>query len=319
MKRGVVIGSLSLFVVACGPGREPRQVSVPDPITDDLAAGSPSSPNGGSNVTAAPGGGPISGGAARAAKNGKGTAAQVASLASFQDGLRWGMSHDEIIRRYTQTNGIIWRDYDERLSRARVGPEMIALEAERDRERAAFVRSYIEFNETPTGYDATGIKGEYTYKNHEALMSIERQGKKRFFFFINDRLWKIYDEVPLSESGNLGNSFQEAVLAMNAKLGAKGHVLGADPSKGAPAMALWRDNTSQLRLVDRSGSQVVGVVVEDSATRNNLDALRANKVEDVTAVDPAVTAVTKGGLSDPNAAQQTGTANPTKKAPPKKK
>ncbi len=35
-------------------------------------------------------------------------------------------------------------------------------------------------------------------------MWVQRQGKKRYFFFINDRLWKVYDEVPLADSGPMG-------------------------------------------------------------------------------------------------------------------
>ena len=96
---------------------------------------------------------------------------------------------------------MIWKDYDEKLAKARVGPERRRSRASASRRSSAFARSYIEFKDTPTGYDATGIKGEYTYKNKESLMWIQRQGKKRYFFFINDRLWKIYDEVPLAESG----------------------------------------------------------------------------------------------------------------------
>src|SRR4029079_14621585 len=138
-------------------------------------------------------------------------ATPVASLTSMTDGLRWGTSHADLMKAFNENGGIICMYYDAKRAKARVGLEMTAIEAERESAKQAFARSFIEFKDTPTGYDATGIKGEYTYKNRESLMWITRQGKKRYFFFINDRLWKIYDEVPLSESGALGKSYIDAV------------------------------------------------------------------------------------------------------------
>src|SRR5262249_19223765 len=162
------------------------------------------------------------------------------------------------------------------------------LEAERSRQTAAFGRSYIEFKDTPTGYDATGLKGEFTYKNRESLMWVAREGKpKRYFFFIGDRLWKIYDEVPLAEGGTYGKSYLDAVNMMNGKLGAQGRVLGADAAKGINATTVdYKDGTSHLRLVDRSNSdKVVALVLEDNATLGNLASLRSMKPDDPNAID----------------------------------
>lgn len=149
-------------------------------------------------------------------------------------------------------------------------------------------------------------------------MWIERQGKKRYMFFINDRLWKIYDEVPLTDGGVLGKSYVEAVNTLNAKLGAQGRVQGVDAAKGIDATTVdWKDSSAHLRAVDRSNEHVVGVVVEDQGTLGNLASLRANKPVDPTAIDPSIAAVTKGeNRSDPNAASSAAAG---KKEPPKKK
>lgn len=329
MKRGFVFASLALLV-ACGPKEPPKQansVDPPDPMDESgssSGSGSGSSTGsgsgGGGDIIVPPPGGPGGGDAKPTGKGStpKGEAPTVGSLASFMDGLRWGMSHAEVQKVFTQTGGIIWKDYDEKLAKARVGPEQTALEAERERTKQAFARSFIEFKDTPTGYDATGIKGEYTYRNKESLMWIERQGKKRYMFFINDRLWKIYDEVPLTDGGVLGKSYVEAVNTLNAKLGAQGRVQGVDAAKGIDATTVdWKDSSAHLRAVDRSNEHVVGVVVEDQGTLGNLASLRANKPVDPTAIDPSIAAVTKGeNRSDPNAASSAAAG---KKEPPKKK
>jgi hypothetical protein len=256
-------------------------------------------------------------------KGEKGEAPVVSSLAEFHDGLRWGMSHDEVTKLFTQTGGIIAKDYNERLEKARVGPEMTAIEAERESQKAAFRRSFLEFKDTPTGYDSTALAHEFTYKNKEALMWVQRQGKKRFFFFINDRLWKIYDEVPLGDSGAWGKTYLDAVNTMNGKLGAQGRVLGADDKKGIYATTVdYKDGSNHLRLVDRSNETLVGIVLEDTNTLARLASLRTHKAEDPNAIDPTVAAVTTKGLSDPNAPapSASGSAKPgSKKTPPKKK
>ncbi len=231
------------------------------------------------------------------------------------------MSHADVTKMFTENGGVLWKDYDAKLTHARVGPEMTAIEAEREGAKQAFARSYVEFKDTPTGYDATGLRGEYTYKNREAIMSITREGKpKRYFFFINDRLWKIYDEVALSDGGPMGKSFLDAVNKMNAQLGAQGRIQAVDAQKGIAATTVdWKDGSSHLRVVDRAGEHLVAVAVEDNATLGNLASLRTNKSEDPTAIDPSITAVTKGGLSDPNAEKVPPSGTPAKKQPPRKK
>ena len=72
-----------------------------------------------------------------------------------------------------------------------------------------------------------------------------------------------------------------------------------------------------MRAIDR-GSSVIALVLEERATLNRLDTLRANKAVDVTTIDPSITAVTKHGVSDPNAAQASASASTGKKPPPKK-
>jgi len=312
--------SFVVLVAACHP-TEPKQANLPepeasaDPSSSSSSSGSTSSgkTGGGDPLSPPPSGKPV--------KGEKGEAPVVSTLAEFQEGLRWGMSHADVQKLFTQQGGVIWKDFDERLTKARVGPEQTAIEAEREQAKAAFGRSYIEFKDTPTGYDATGIKGEYTYKNKESLMWVSRAGKKRFFFFINDRLWKVYDEVPLADGGPWGKTYLDAVNQMNAKLGAQGRVLGADAAKGINATTVdYKDNASHMRVVDRSGEKMVAIVLEDNGTLSNLASLRSNKPEDPNAIDPTVAQVTKGGLSDPNAPSGSGSAkpDPKKKPPPKK-
>ncbi len=323
---GIAI-SLAIVTVACGPKEPPKQANIPDPpdpMNESSGSGASSSGSSTGSDSSSTGGDVLAPPPSGKTATGKGgEPPQVSSLVSFMDGLKWGMSHAEVTKQFTQTNGVIWKDYDEKLAKARVGPEQTALEAEREQAKAAFTRSYIEFKDTPTGYDSTGIRAEYTYKNKEALMWVQRQGKKRFFFFINDRLWKMYDEVPLADGGPMGKTFLDAVNKINAQLNGQGRVQQADPAKGIAATTVdWKDGANHLRAIDRSNDHTVGVVIEDSGTLSNLAALRPNKPEDPNELDPSIKAVTGGANRvDPNAptAAPSASAAGKKGAPPKKK
>jgi hypothetical protein len=322
LRAGVGPGFLAaamLVAFACGPREPPKQAhdnGPPDPLADDSSGKSNAYSGGktGSSDNNAPP--PPSGPPAKAEK---GQAPNVQSLAPFMEGLHWGMSHEELQKQMTQTGGVIWKDYDEKLQKARVGPEQTALEAERENVKGAFGRSWTEFGVTPTGFDSTGINKEYTYRNKEALMWIERKGKKRFYFFINNKLWKMYDEFKFADGG-MGASYQEAVAKINAQVNGTGRFRQPDEKAGIDKPTTdWKDNQSHLRAVDRSGEGMVGVAIADQSVLANLAALRPNKPADPNELDPSIIAVTRGKPSDPNAAASASASAGKKGAPPPKK
>ena len=244
-------------------------------------------------------------GVARAQGNPPATpdAPTVASLAPMRDGFKWGITHVEVLSNFNKNGGVIDQDYDPLLRHAQPGIQQQSLEADRDNKKAALERSYLRFV-TPTGYDSTGLKGEYSYHNNEAILFVERQGKKRYFFFMGaepgERLWKIYDEIPLGATGPLGKTFAEAVNRVQGILGVAGRARAQDPASGLDYTTVdWQDGTTHLRLLDR-GKNLVGVVLEERATMNALPQLRSNKGDDPMAMDPSIAAATHGGISDPS-------------------
>jgi hypothetical protein len=245
----------------------------------------------------------------------------VGSLATMQDGLRWGMSHVEVTRVYNSVGGLFDKEYDPKLARTQPGVGMEAIEADRENRKAAFAASFLQFGDVPTGYDATGVKDEYTYKNHESVMSVDKDGKRRFLFFIgsppSEHLWKIYDEVPVKAGGLFGASYPEAVAKLQTMVGAAPRVQAPVPGSPRPLSSDWQDAQSHLRIDDRSGDGVVGIVLEDKQTLAALPTLRAVKPVDPFALDPSIVAITRGSLSDPNAQRVAPDAGAPKKKPKK--
>ena len=179
---------------------------------------------------------------------------------------------------------------------------MQKLESDRDARKANFARGFSVFGDSPSGYDVTPLHSEYTYNNDEGIQRVFKDGKNRSFFYIKDKLWKLYDEIPLKGDGALGDSYQVAVSKLNALLGVPGRVRVADPAHGIERTTTdWQDAMSHLRADDRSGEHLVGIVLEDKRTLANLASLRVHKAQDPFAIDPSIAAITKGGVSDPNA------------------
>jgi hypothetical protein len=230
----------------------------------------------------------------------------VTSLGTLMErDLHWGMNHGEVTDVYNKLGGLFDREYAPQLAKLQPGVDQTQLEADRDNRKANFERSYTPFNAgSPTGYDVTALHLEYTYNNSEAVLKLFKDGKNRYFFFIKDRFWKLYDEVPLRADGPLGSSYQEAVTKLNALFGVPGRIRAANPSQNLERTeADWQDGKSHLRAVDRTNEHLVGVVLEDKNTLLNLVALRPNKPVDPFAIDPSIAALTKKGVSDPNAAR----------------
>jgi hypothetical protein len=236
----------------------------------------------------------------------------VATLAALHEKeLRWGLTHQEVTDIYDNPGALFDREYVGRLAKLQPGVEMQKVEAERDSRKANFERSFAVFGDTPSGYDVTPLHTEYTYKNDEAIQRVYKDGKNRSFFYIKDKLWKVYDEIPLKADGALGDTYQAAIAKLNALLGAPGRTRGPNPSEGLDRTTTdWQDAMTHLRADDRSGEHLVGIVLEDKRTLAMLGSLRSHKAEDPFAIDPSIAAVTKGGISDPNASKSSKPGEP---------
>jgi hypothetical protein len=235
-----------------------------------------------------------------------GDAPQVQTLGGLEKNMReihWGMTHDEVTDAYNKPGGLFDQEYAPQLMRVQPGVAQQQLEADRDSRKVNLEKSYARFLDTPTGYDVTSLKSEYTYKNDEAIQKIFKDGRQRYFFYIKDHLWKLYDEIPLKADGPLGATFQEAVTRLNGAMSVPARIRPADPGQGVDrTTADWQDKTTHVRAVDRSSEHVLGIVLEDRSTLGSLASLRAVKASDPFAIDPAIAAVTKQGVTDPNAA-----------------
>lgn len=208
-------------------------------------------------------------------------------------GISWGMSAKQVAE---SIDKLIDDDYRAAYKDTQPGVKMKELDAQVAEEKSQFRRGRIDFGTLPTGFDGTPLRGEFSYRNKEALMTLNRKGHATHFFFIQEKLWKVIDELKLNDANPLGKTFPEVAIKLSSKYTVPGRVLAADGTRASTEID-WRDPSTHLRLIERSDT-AVALAYEDSATVANLNALRANKPVQEETIDPAVAAIMRGS-SDP--------------------
>lgn len=217
--------------------------------------------------------------AAAAAPTGPALAVKPIQIPPASINLRWGLTIKETAK---VIDGMLDAEYKPIYQKTSPGIKMKELDLRLAEEKSEFRRSRIDFGVLPVALDSTPLKGEYSYRNNEAILTLSRKGEKRLFFFIQDRLWKIIDEIELSEKSPYGKNFTDAAVKLSTTFGAAGRITPPDPAKNMFVTVVdWKDATTHVRLIERHET-AAAIAYEDNATLGNLDALRANKpvVED---------------------------------------
>ena len=245
-------------------------------------------------------------------------------FAPLLDDLSWGFSQKQVSAVYIGTAGLFDREYAKIVQKVEPGIRLKALEAERDNYKRTFGESESRFGDTPNGYDATPLKGEYSYRNGESLLHTFFGGGKRYFFFFGDktntRLWKVIVELPLTAGAPFGNSIEKVRLSIGKLVGEepaeeepaeggmpddakaakpKPGVKPAKPAEPAPPKNEWQDGDTHIRLREPEAGKL-WLVLEDVVTLQNLATFRKNK-DAAGGLDPEVALATKNGVSDPTA------------------
>jgi len=206
-------------------------------------------------------------------------------IALSPEGLKFGQGLEAIAHLYDR---VFDAEYLPLYKKAAPGPETEALDAEIKQRKAEVRRSRIEFGNTPTGVDQTALKGEYSYANGESMARLTlRSGTERYFFFFNDRLWKVYDEHKLKKGSPLGENYAAAIKALASKLSGTPKKAPASPDKGQNFdETLWTTPDMLIRALDRDST--VAVVYADRAVQEDLPKRRRNHPKNANAMDPDV-------------------------------
>lgn len=174
-------------------------------------------------------------------------AAAQEGMESVLQGLRWGAKKEEVLRYY--------KDQKQEEFRAAAKEVRDPIQKEKLR-RQKLLDEYKEIEDswTPlkgpgrTGYEVSVVSGEFQKDSGEALLRVKDERAQKFYFFVNERLWKmaiVYNADYLS-----GIGFEAFVEQVVRKYGDSDE--SEYDSDGYLARAMWRDPKSELRIEDKS-------------------------------------------------------------------
>jgi uncharacterized membrane protein YgcG len=233
-------------------------------------------------------------------------APQSAAIAPALGDLRWGMSPEETFNHLKRQ---VEEGYRERLTQAartdtiqedRLRQQM---GAEIRRIRSTFVR----FRGDASGWDTSFIRDEFTHGNNESMMlwRDDATHSQRYYFFINDRLWKLYQAFDASVFAGAG--FDQFSEAIQGRFGRGVQRSGALVEGRPPAQWVeWQDASTRLRAIDQT--RFYGffcLVFEDKATVQQLPQLRTHTVDRGSGGHALVDSVTREEDAQPGGSEAT--------------
>jgi hypothetical protein len=228
-------------------------------------------------------------GAVKGAKGAKGSAKGAAppteelaklkaiSLGDPKAGIfTWGMSSADVI---AKSKAALKLRYQQRIDAAKSDSgKQHRIEQQRDQEMAAVEKSYTKFEGQKGGWDVSIIDAEFAQGNGESMLPLKEDIWTRYFFFIEDRLWKIFLAFNKDAIGT--KSFRDFGKEMATKYGAPREVFRDEKQKGGVKRTLdhfeWAvSGEDSLKLVDRSQFyDVYCLVLSDAAAAERIVAKR---------------------------------------------
>jgi hypothetical protein len=195
------------------------------------------------------------------------TAEHKKALAEKFGGFKFGMSKDDVL-------GVMQKQIDEQYEDKIKATTDIGMQdrlrKDKKSELSRVASTYIAFDSKTSPWDVSIVDGEFAHNTNESMMEHwENEGGKnqrRFFFFYDNKLWKMYLSLDVSMIPEDKRNFDTFRAAMEGQFG-KGGVDGGTIG--------WRAGDFDARAVDRLKDYgALGLVVEDPKVRTDVYALR---------------------------------------------
>lgn len=192
-------------------------------------------------------------------------------LAELYAGFKFGMSKDEVI-------GVFSKQLEERYAEKLKGTTDVAaqdrIRADKKKEVAQLKASYVEFvANKPSPWDVSIVEEEIAHDTNESMLERwENQGGKnqrRFFFFYQGKLWKMFISLDVSILPEDKKNFDTFQGVMTTQYG---------PGDIEPGLITWHAGEFEVRAVDKLKSyDALALVIEDPSVKKDVVALREAK------------------------------------------
>lgn len=212
--------------------------------------------------------------------------------------LDWGASPQDVL---TTLKKEVDARYAEMMREVRDPMEIDRALRRKSTEFAAIEKTLVQFSGQRTGYESSLIGHDFVSDNEESMIRVDDRDAQRYYFFKNDRLWKVL--VAYSSTVSRSMSFADFVKQVQDKYGRPAGVDWVTPKGGAKAMraASWDDPITRLVVEDRTEffgtycmkflDRAVGLPLEEERAQR---AQNRPAVQSDASVDAALLEITSG-------------------------
>jgi hypothetical protein len=192
-------------------------------------------------------------------------------LQELLGGYKFGMTKDEVVADFAKK---IDAAYAEKLKGTTDVAAQDRIRAEKKREINAFKGTWVEFAANkPSPWDVSIVEEELAHDTGEAMLERwEKEGTKnqrRFFFFYQGRLWKMFISLDVSILPEDKKNFDTFQTVMQGQYG---------PGDVEPGLITWRAGEFEVRAIDKLRSyDALGLAIEDASVKKDVLAMREAK------------------------------------------
>ena len=167
-------------------------------------------------------------------------------------------------------------------------------------------KTFVQFTGQRTGYESSLIAADFLPNNDEAMLRVDDADAQRYYFFKNDRLWKVV--VAYSSTVSRQTPFPEFVKQVQDKYGRAIAAEWTTPKGGAKTLhaSTWEDTLTRVVVEDRTEffgtycmkflDKAVGVPLDQEREKNQPS---KPQVENDASVDSVLNEITtQSGPSD---------------------
>lgn len=222
-------------------------------------------------------------------------------LAELYAGFKFGMTKDDVLKVLSKQ---IDEKYEERFKNTTDIAAQDRLRKEKKAELARSSGSYTVFEGKRTGWDVSIVEDEFAHNTGESMLERwENQGGKnqrRFFFFHDGKLWKMFVSLDVSILPEDKKNFTTFQSVMQGKYG---------PGDADGGTITWSAGEFTVRAVDKLKTyDALALVIEDSAEKRDLLALRESKKPPTQDTSPVIKAVIDADKTDHPDVKNTGSS-----------
>jgi hypothetical protein len=213
------------------------------------------------------------------------TAAHKKALVELFGGFKFGMTKDEVIAAFSKQ---LDEQYEERINATTDIAEQDRLRREKKAEVQRFAQSFVTFETTKASpWDVSIVEEEFRHGTGEAMLerweNTNGKNQRRFFFFFDGKLWKMFLSLDMSILSEDKKNFAAFRSVMESKYG---------PGDAEDSKISWRTEELEARAVDKLKTyDALGMVVQDAKVGRAVEAQREAKAVPVRDGNPMIKAV----------------------------